>query len=348
MHGMAAVNSDMVVALSARMRVAAISVVPAQGAKGIGYHVTKASSVLMAVIGIVKCRLAGARALYASADDGLGGAYTTLILATARIIGLRIALHHHSYRYIVERTRMMQLMVQVAGRNAIHVVLCDEMIGDFGCLYPGARTIWATPNSVARTEALRPSRKQGPLTIGMLANLTFEKGVAEFIEIVERALDEGIDVRGVLAGPVMTDEVKSFIEGRLLAMPGRVAWIGAVSGEAKDAFFTGLDLFIFPSKYRTESFGLVLLEALVRGVPIAAPRRGCVCVFESLAAGTIVPLTANFQDAAVALIRAAAKDREDLECLASAARQEGRALNDSFIAGQEKLADMLAAMALQP
>lgn len=49
---------------------------------------------------------------------------------------------------------------------------------------------------------------------------------------------------------------------------GDVVFLGARKGEALAAAYAGADVFVFPS--RTDTYGLVLLEALASGVPVAA------------------------------------------------------------------------------
>jgi glycosyltransferase involved in cell wall biosynthesis len=45
-------------------------------------------------------------------------------------------------------------------------------------------------------------------------------------------------------------------------------FLGARTGEELTAFYSSSDVFVFPS--RTDTFGLVLLEALASGLPVAA------------------------------------------------------------------------------
>jgi 1,2-diacylglycerol 3-alpha-glucosyltransferase/glucuronosyltransferase len=48
----------------------------------------------------------------------------------------------------------------------------------------------------------------------------------------------------------------------------QASFLGALQGEALAQAYAGADVFVFPSK--TDTFGLVLLEALASGVPVAA------------------------------------------------------------------------------
>jgi glycosyltransferase involved in cell wall biosynthesis len=48
----------------------------------------------------------------------------------------------------------------------------------------------------------------------------------------------------------------------------KAIFLGALQGEALAATYAGADVFVFPSK--TDTYGLVLLEALASGVPVAA------------------------------------------------------------------------------
>ncbi|SNS18465.1 Glycosyltransferase involved in cell wall bisynthesis [Sphingomonas laterariae] len=61
-------------------------------------------------------------------------------------------------------------------------------------------------------------------------------------------------------------------DGPLLAELKRkhpaVAFLGALSGEALAGVYAGADVFVFPS--RTDTFGLVMIEALACGTPVAA------------------------------------------------------------------------------
>jgi glycosyltransferase involved in cell wall biosynthesis len=80
-------------------------------------------------------------------------------------------------------------------------------------------------------------------------------------------------------GPARPDLARRF--------PG-AAFLGTKRGEALAAVYAAADVFVFPS--RTDTFGLVLLEALASGVPVAAfPVRGPRDVIGNAPVGALDP-----------------------------------------------------------
>jgi glycosyltransferase involved in cell wall biosynthesis len=92
-----------------------------------------------------------------------------------------------------------------------------------------------------------------------------------------------------------------------------VAWLGAVHGARRTAFYESIDLLVFPTVYVHESEPLVILEALAHGVPVVTTRRGCIA--SALADGAAVQALeeARFVDAAAAVIHAVCRDASSAE-----------------------------------
>jgi len=106
------------------------------------------------------------------------------------------------------------------------------------------------------TELFRPA-PHGPRSRPQLlyvGRIAVEKNVAAFLE-----LDMDADKVVVGDGPARAELKARFPDAR---------WLGYRRGAALAACYADADVFVFPSK--TDTFGLVMLEALACGTPVAA------------------------------------------------------------------------------
>src|SRR5207245_1235213 len=109
----------------------------------------------------------------------------------------------------------------------------------------------------------------GDVVIGHLANNSREKGSVDLLRAAERAWARGHRFRLVLAGPEMPNFRQFWRNYRQAAQVRR---LGILDAQQKKDFFAGIDIFAMPS--RSDSFGLVFLEAWANGVPNVAYRAG--------------------------------------------------------------------------
>jgi glycosyltransferase involved in cell wall biosynthesis len=107
------------------------------------------------------------------------------------------------------------------------------------------------------------------VVIGHLANNSREKGSVDLLRAAERAWRQGGRFHVVLAGPEMPN-FQSF--WRSHRPSGGVLRLGVLDARQKRDFFAAIDVFALPS--RSDSFGLVLLEAWANGVPNIGYRAG--------------------------------------------------------------------------
>jgi glycosyltransferase involved in cell wall biosynthesis len=108
---------------------------------------------------------------------------------------------------------------------------------------------------------------------------------------------------------------------KLRARHPQVRFFGAQQGEALAALYAEADAFVFPS--RTDTFGLVMLEALACGVPVAAyPAPG---PLDAAGDPKVAVLSENLRAAAMAALAL-----EPRECRAYAERLSWRRTADQF------------------
>jgi glycosyltransferase involved in cell wall biosynthesis len=123
------------------------------------------------------------------------------------------------------------------------------------------------------------------IVIGHLANNSREKGTVDLLAAAECLWQRGMSFRIVLAGPEMPNFQRYW---RRYRPRGPVVKLGVIDDAQKRDFFAGIDVFALPS--RSDSFGLVLLEAWVNGVPNIAYRAGGIAdVIRSGEDGMLVP-----------------------------------------------------------
>lgn len=113
-----------------------------------------------------------------------------------------------------------------------------------------------------------------------------------------------------------------------------VVFLGALQGPALAAAYAGADVFVFSSV--TDTFGLVMIEALASGVPVAGyPVAGPLDVVGSDGRGVVAGWTARIgavnEDLAAAIAEALTADRTD--CVAYAGNFRWESCVDQFVAG---------------
>jgi glycosyltransferase involved in cell wall biosynthesis len=107
------------------------------------------------------------------------------------------------------------------------------------------------------------------VAVGHLANLSYEKGSVDLLLAAQEAWKQGAKFRIVLAGPSMPNFRRLWL---MYPEKQRVTLAGVLTDQQKRDFFAAIDVFALPSK--SDSFGLVLLEAWCNGKPNIAYRCG--------------------------------------------------------------------------
>ena len=131
------------------------------------------------------------------------------------------------------------------------------------------------PASNAAVAAFRDQHNLGDRpVIGISARLAAEKGVEILLQALPRVLQDFPDALVLHAGPyknIIGEEAYAAHLAPLFEQFGEhYRLLGTLGGEELTAFYRNLDLLCICSLNSTESFGLVQIEAMRNGVPVAA------------------------------------------------------------------------------
>ncbi|QEM11992.1 glycosyltransferase family 4 protein [Mucilaginibacter rubeus] len=136
------------------------------------------------------------------------------------------------------------------------------------------------------------------LFVGLL-NST--KGEGVLLEAVHQLHEQGYKIQLQIAGKFESEEYREafFADVKKYGVENNVEYLGIIKGKEKEKAFCNADIFCFPSYFVSESFGVVLLEAMQYKLPIVATRwRGIQSIVEDGKSGYLVDIKNATQVAA--------------------------------------------------
>lgn len=159
-----------------------------------------------------------------------------------------------------------------------------------------AKREWIVSNGVEDELGRCPAREpvgRSEANILFVGALRESKGVMTLLEACRILRDKEVPFHANLVGafesPQFESEARSFVDCHLLG--DAVSLPGVLSGDEKCAAYASADVFCLPSYYESETFGIVLVEALSFGLPVVATHwRGFSDIVEEGVCGFLVPV----------------------------------------------------------
>jgi len=227
--------------------------------------------------------------LYLGLSGSWGQAYEIVFVALARVFGFTLYLHHHSFAYLNRSKKLTRVLIWIAGKGAHHVTLCDSMATALRRHY-GRDLLVRVVSNAALIEPWHhesASRRTALRSLGYLGNISREKGVLLFIEILEELNKRGAKLVGRIAGPFQDDEIKAIVLDRITGS-GYLHYLGPQYEGEKIRFLDSIDVLVFPSRYENEAEPLTVHEAMSRGAPVLSLDRGCIREIVPCEAGAVL------------------------------------------------------------
>jgi glycosyltransferase involved in cell wall biosynthesis len=125
----------------------------------------------------------------------------------------------------------------------------------------------ALPQSVVDVGEALSRLKVRPPYVVFVGTIEPRKNLVRLVRAYRRVAATGVPHALVLAGPLGWHH-ESLMRELALEGPGEIVMTGSLAPDDLDAVYRAADAFVYPSVY--EGFGLPVLEAMTRGVPVVA------------------------------------------------------------------------------
>lgn len=200
-----------------------------------------------------------------------------LFVAFAHILRIPYVLyiHNNGHKALYWQGRFGRWIVKrVFDRAKACLVLGKLFQKDIGSFYKNK--VYILPNALMTTWRKKEKKSERHINVLYLSNLSEAKGISTLIQAIPKVLAQHRNVKFFIAGPWQDDDVKNSIFNmvRNKELSAFVEFLGPKYGREKEELFLKSDIFVFPSHYHFESFGLVNLEAMQAGLPVITTNLG--------------------------------------------------------------------------
>lgn len=247
-------------------------------------------------------RLNGAN-LYMSVSGGLGQLSEIVIVLVSKLKNMELFLHHHSFSYLSKFSAVTQMLINASGPSTLHITLSDGMAKQLKQTYDVLNTL-SLSNAFSVLPADTPFKivPKSLTTLGFISNISAQKGIFNFIELIAEFNSQGLPLNAKIAGPFESFQTQKMVAQRLTKM-ANVEYVGPTFGPQKENFFKDIDVMVFPTQYKNEADPLIVIEAMRYGVPVIAYGRGCISETIGLGGGKVIDPNDPFIPAAMKQIK---------------------------------------------
>jgi glycogen(starch) synthase len=182
--------------------------------------------------------------------------------------------NHQIVRYYSQRHQLQIL------RQSERVIVQTDLEHDFlrsrGIPESKLRTVgcWVRPETLQGGNGQRfceSYQLHGPIVLSIGA-AAYDKGTIHLVEAMQRLWQEGSDAKLVLICSTTLAQFEHYFEGLPEDVKQRILLLRAAPHQTKLDALAAADVFVLPS--RTDSFGIVYLEAWIYRLPVIGARAG--------------------------------------------------------------------------
>ena len=208
--------------------------------------------------------------------SGLGFYKDVIIVALLKLFNVNIIYHFHNKGVSqFSQGRINNLLYKFVFRNTKSILLSRYLYPDIQS-YVKEVDVYYCPYGIPETAVdLSKRAKTGPCILLYLSNMMLQKGVYVLVDAIKDLKKRGVSFECHFVGAWADIGEKDFERKILGANLSDVVFVhGPKYGNDKEDFLNKAEVFVFPTFYHFETFGIVNLEAMQHSLPIVSTPEG--------------------------------------------------------------------------
>lgn len=212
--------------------------------------------------------------------NACGGAFYKdfVVVQMLKLMGCRVVAHYHNKGVSTRQNRFFDDLLYKSFFKNLKVILLSEALYTDVEKYVRKSDVYICPNGIPEIGLIEPAaeRHNALPKVLFLSNLLISKGVLVLLDALVILKDKGYQfVCDFVGGETSEMSAESFhIEVKKRLLETYVTYNGKKYGDDKEAFLKQADVFVFPTFYHNETFGLVILEAMQYKIPVITTGEG--------------------------------------------------------------------------
>lgn len=199
-----------------------------------------------------------------------------VVVMMLKRMGCKIVAHYQNKGVQTRQDKWLDnILYKRFFKNIKIILLADPLYQDVS-KYVKREDTYICPNASPQPPE-QPVKKEQPETeILFLSNLLISKGILVLLQALAILRQKGCNFHCTIGGGETKEISASRLQEEIIArgLQEVVNYKGQLVGNAKESALRKADIFIFPTFYHNETFGIVLIEAMSHCVPCITTNEG--------------------------------------------------------------------------